>query len=393
MIAATSKLWLPFTQMQSFDAGARTFVRGEGTDLVDARGRRVFDATSSIWTIVHGHGHPALVSAVARQAALLDHATTLGATNPAAETLARMLCESTGMDYTFFGGDGASAIEAAIKMALQYWRHAGEPQRTRFIRLRSAYHGDTAGAMSLSDIAAFKENFGPVTFETRSYADAAPDEPDVAAVVVEPLVQAAAGMQLVAPERYAPLRGMTPLLILDEIATGFGRTGTLFAYEQLGLRPDLLCIGKGLSGGILALSAVLSRQRIYDAFLGDAQEGKQFFHGHSFAGNPIACAAAIASLDLFEREGTLERARMLASAIAAAAERMRSHPAVREIRQCGTMTGIELHDMQRAWPVANALYERNVFTRPIGPVVQLVPPLCASGEQIAAFFDALESVL
>lgn len=394
MISATSRLWLPFTQMQSFDVASRTFVRGEGTVLIDARGHRVFDAVSSIWTTVHGHGHPVIVEAIARQAAQLDHATTLGATNPQAETLADALCARTAMDYAFFGGDGASAIEAAIKMALHFWQHSGEPQRTRFLHLVDAYHGDTSGAMSLSDIAVFKSHYGAITFETRPYERIEDlDAPDVAAVIVEPIVQAAAGMRLVDVGCYAPLRSCEPLVIVDEIATGFGRTGTMFAFEQLDLRPDLLCLGKGITGGTMALSAVLVRERIFRAFLGEPNERKQFFHGHSYAGNPIACAAALASLSLFEREATLERAHAIETAAAANSAALRAHPAVREIRQAGTMIGIELHEAARAWPVANALYDLGQFTRPIGAVVQLVPPLSSSQGEIGAFFDALSAAL
>jgi adenosylmethionine-8-amino-7-oxononanoate transaminase len=394
MVSTASRLWLPFTQMQSFESGARTFVRGEGTQLFDARGRRVFDAVSSIWTIVHGHGHPAIVDAIASQAARLDHATTLGATNPQAEALAQALCLRSGMDYAFFGSDGASAIEAAIKMALHYWQHAGQPQRTRFLRLVDAYHGDTSGAMSLSDIAVFKSHYGAITFETRAYECIDDlDARDVAAVIVEPLVQAAAGIRLVPPERYAALRDCAPLVIVDEIATGFGRTGTMFAYEQLDLQPDLLCLGKGITGGTLALSAVLARERIYRAFLGEPEERKQFFHGHSYAGNPIACAAALASLELFEREGTLDRARGIERVARERAAELRVHPAIREIRQAGTMVGIELHDAALAWPVANALYELGHFTRPIGPVVQFVPPLSSSDGEVDEFFGACAAAL
>jgi len=394
MVQTASHLWLPFTQMQSFDARERTFVRGDGTSLTDVRGRRVFDATSSIWTIVHGHGHPAIVDAIALQAMTLDHATTLGATNPPAETLARILCEAAETDYAFFGSDGASAVEASIKMALHYWEHGGEPQRTRFLRLVDAYHGDTAGAMSLSDIAVFKSHYGAITFETRSY-DRAEDleAPDVAAVIVEPLMQAAAGMRVVAPERYEPLRACTPLVIVDEIATGFGRTGTMFAFEQLGLRPDLICVGKGITGGTLALSAVLARERVYRAFLGAPQERRQFFHGHSYAGNPIACAAALASFELFARESTFESAERIETAAQERSEALREHPAIAEIRQAGTMLGIELHDELRARAVVSALYDLGQFTRPIGAVVQLVPPLCAMPGEIHAFFDALERAL
>src|SRR5690348_6593723 len=186
-------------------------------------------------------------------------------------------------------------------MALQYWRHAGEPQRTRFVHLVDAYHGDTAAAMSVSDIPLFKSRYGAVTFETRAYdADASVlDAGDVAAVIVEPIVQAAAGMRIVSSDRYDALNGMKPLLIVDEIATGFGRTGTMFAHEQLDLRPDIVCVGKGITGGTLALSATVVTEGVFDAFLGQYGEHKQFFHGHSYPGNPIACAAALANLDLF----------------------------------------------------------------------------------------------
>lgn len=377
--------------MQSFDADARTFVRAEGTTLVDARGRRVFDATSSIWTIVHGHGHPRIVDAIARQARTLDHATTLGATNPVAEELAERLCALTGMDAAFFAGDGASAIEAAIKMSLQYWQHAGEPQRTRFVRLVDSYHGDTTGAMSLSDIAVFRSRFGAITFET-----AALDESDgvlgddVAAVIVEPLVQAAAGMRIVESIRYNALHDITPLVIVDEIATGFGRTGTMFAHEQLPLVPDILCIGKGLSGGVMALSATLVRKRIFDAFLGEPETLRQFFHGHSFAGNPIACAAAIASLGLFEEERTIERARPAARRAAERAASLAHHPRVTDVRQAWLMIGIDVDDGAR---VASGLYERGHFTRAIRNTVQLVPPLSTTPAEIDAFFDALEAEL
>jgi adenosylmethionine-8-amino-7-oxononanoate aminotransferase len=394
MIQAVSHLWLPFTQMQSFDASARTFVRGDGTSLYDARGRRVFDAVSSIWTTIHGHAHPAIVDAIALQAATLDHATTLGATNLPAEALAEALCEYCETDYAFFASDGASAVEAAIKMALHYWQHMGEPQRTRFLRLVDAYHGDTTGAMSLSGISVFKSYYGAITFETRTYERADDlDADDVAAVIVEPIVQAAAGMRLVPPERYSPLRDCVPLVIVDEIATGFGRTGTMFAYEQLDLRPDLICLGKGMTGGTLALSAVLARERVYQAFLGAPEERKQFFHGHSYAGNPIACAAALASLELFALEGTFERAGSIERIAAERSAVLGAHPAIREIRQAGTMLGIELHDAARAWPVTNALYDLSHFTRPIGPVVQLVPPLSSSDGEIHDFFDAFAEAL
>jgi adenosylmethionine-8-amino-7-oxononanoate aminotransferase len=369
--------------------------------LVDGRDRRLYDAVSSIWTIVHGHCHPRIVEAIARQAAILDHATALGASNPVAEELARRLCAATGMERAFFASDGASAVEAALKMTLQFWRNAGAPQRTRFVRLSSAYHGDTIGAMSVSDVDRFKAPFASVTFETRAYDDPAAFDGDVAAVVVEPLVQAAAGMRVVPAERYARLRGIEPLVIVDEIATGFGRTGTMFAFEQLPFEPDLLTLGKGLTGGTLALSATLASARVYDAFLGTSAEARHFFHGHSYAGNPIACAAALASLALFGEEDTLANAARIAQRARARLESLRSHRLVREVRQTGTMIGVELRaeaidardSPSPAWRVAAGLYERGAFTRPIVDTVQFVPPLSSTARDVDAFFDALTAEL
>lgn len=400
---ATGPLWLPFTQMDDFDASERTFVRGDGNYLIDSRGRRVFDAVSSIWTTIHGHCHPHIVQAISRQAAQLDHATLLGATNPIAEELAQRLTALLNLDYAFFSGDGASAIEAALKMALQYWRNAGEPQRTRFVHLVHSYHGDTAGAMSVSDISVFKSRYAEVTFETRAYDGdvSVLNEDDVAAVIVEPIVQAAAGMRLVPLRRYEPLKSMKPLLIVDEIATGFGRTGTMFAHEQLDVRPDIVCVGKGITGGTLALSATVVRERIYDAFRGTHGEMKHFFHGHSYAGNPIACAAALANLQIFERETTLARVTDLAAAIQPHMARLRNLPAVRETSDAGLMIGVEIDDTRvhagdaptAAWRIAGELYRRGHFTRPIGCAIQFVPPLSSTHSEVRAFLGDLIELL
>ncbi len=402
--ATRGALWLPFTQMQ--DALVRRFVRASGSTLVDDSGRSVFDATSSIWTIVHGHGHPAIVTAVARQAAELDHATLLGASNPRAEELAERLCALAGLPYAFFASDGASAIEAALKMAVNFWRTRA-PERTRFVRLVSAYHGDTLGAMSVSDIGAFKDAYRDVTFESIAYDgtrfDAILARGDVAAVVVEPGVQAAAGIRLVPDSAYAALgaRGEdAPLVIVDEIATGFGRTGPMFASEALALAPDVVCVGKGLTGGVLPLSATLASARVYDAFLAPSAERRQFFHGHSYAGNPIACAAALASLDLFEREDTLAHARELGRALVAPLAELAAHPRVRDVRVRGLMCGVELaaetfvaRPRSAAWRVADRLYERGHFTRPIVDTIQLVPPLSSDEREVVAFCAALADAL
>jgi adenosylmethionine---8-amino-7-oxononanoate aminotransferase len=398
-----SRLWLPFTQMAEFDAAERTFVSATGTHLTDSRGRTVFDAISSVWVTIHGHSHPAIVEAIARQAARLDHATALGASNPVAEELAARLADASGLDYAFFSSDGASALEAALKMALQYWYRTGERKRTKFAHLAASYHGDTAGAMSVSDIAVFKQHFSPICFESIEANDLREvlARDDLAAVVVEPLVRAAAGIRPVAPEWYDALRdARAPLLIVDEIATGFGRTGTMFAFEQLGVAPDLVCVGKGLTGGALALSATLATARVYDAFLGRASDVRQFFHGHSYAANPIACAAALASLDLFEREETLAHARGLARALEDLLRPLADAPGVREVRRVGLMCGIELvppEDLE--WPsafgrdVANAMYARGHFTRAIGNTIQLVPPLSSSAAELESFVDAFRDAL
>jgi len=372
--------------------------------LTDANGARVYDAVSSIWTCLHGHAHPRIVAAIAAQAATLDHATTLGATNPPALALAERLCALTGLDRAFFASDGASAIEAAIKMAVQFWQNRGEPQRRRILHLSGSYHGDTVGAMSVSDIAVFKERFAGLCFEAATLEAYVPGENDgdVAAIVVEPLVQAAAGLRVVDAAAYAPLSlPRAPLLVVDEIATGFGRTGTLFAYEQLGLAPDLLCVGKSLTGGTLALSATLATAAVYDAFVApETAQNRHFFHGHSFAGNPIACAAALASLDLFDVEDTLAQARTLGDAIERHAGALATHAAVREVRRRGVMCGIVVASPDDrtppapfAWAVADRLYERGIFTRPIGPVVQLVPPLSSTTAEIDAFFEIVAGVL
>ncbi|PZR57506.1 MAG: adenosylmethionine--8-amino-7-oxononanoate transaminase [Candidatus Meridianibacter frigidus] len=389
--------------MAGFDAGARRFVRGEGNYLFDERGNRLLDAVSSIWTTLHGHCHPYIIECISKQAAKLDHSTLLGATNPAAEELAARLCLLANMHAAFFSGDGASAVEAALKMALQFWQNQGQSHRNRFVHLRDSYHGDTAGAMSVSDIELFKGRFTGLTFSSATYdgfAELRLD--DVAAVIVEPIVQAAAGMRIVPSETYAKLPDMDALLIVDEIATGFGRTGTMFAHEQLGgLKPDLLVLGKGLSGGTVALSATLATSSVYESFLGDFSKQKHLFHGHSYAGNPIACAAALASLDIFERNDVLGHVATMSRETRDSSQRLAIRDDVTDVRGAGLMYAVQV-DAARiaegagppaAWRIAERLYERGFFTRPIGEAIQFVPPLSIEVKEIGAFFDALEQVL
>jgi len=400
-----SALWLPFTQMGDAARRPRAFVEARGTMLIDASGHRVFDAVSSIWTCIHGHGHPRIVEAIARQAATLDHATLLGATNPPAEALAERLCDLVGLDRVVFASDGASAVEAAIKIALQYWYNRGESTRRTIVHLAQSYHGDTIGAMSVSDVGLFKEPFCDVCFasETLDAYAARTSYDDVAAVIVEPLVQATAGFRIVDAAGYAAIhRATEPLVIVDEIATGFGRTGGMFAHPGVGLKPDIVCVGKGLTGGALALSATISSQRVYDAFLAPrTADRRQLYHGHSYAGNPIACAAALASLDIFASDGVLEHAGALAGTLATHAAHIASHSRVDSVRHAGLMCGIDVVPPSAtggdaatyAWRVADRLYERGFFTRPIGNVVQFVPPLSSTHDEIARFFSTLEASL
>ena len=389
--------WLPFTQMSTFNASTRTFKSARGTTLTDTNNHQTFDAISSVWTTIHGHSHPHIVEAITRQAKTLDHATSLGATNPVADELADRLCAITGHNAAFFASDGASAIEAALKMAIQYHQLTGNPQRTRFIRLRDAYHGDTAGAMSVSGIDLFRTRFRDIIIESLCYEDApeALTRNDIAAIIVEPRVQAAAGMRIIPTTHYEAFRQKTEaLLIVDEIATGFGRTGTMFAYESLALQPDIVCLGKGITGGALALSAVLATREIYEAFLGPASAARQLFHGHSYAGNPIACAAALASLDLFEREHTLANVASLTTHLATLLAPLQSHAQIKEVRQAGLMCGLELTlDPAATRDIANAMYEHGHFTRPIASTIQLVPPLSSTPAELTAFTEALTTAL
>src|SRR5918997_3420314 len=316
-------VWHPFTQQQGWSEEEPLVIeRGEGSYLYDTEGRRYLDGTAALWCNVHGHRHPAIDRAVREQLDRVAHSTMLGLSHPgAAELAARLVAIAPpGLERVFYSDNGSTAAEVAVKMAYQYWQLRGETERTEFICLRDAYHGDTIGSVSVGGIDLFHATFRRLLFEThhaepgdaahmRALLEAHGDR--VAAVVMEPLVQGAAGM-IVHPEGY--LRAVRELcdefgvlLICDEVAVGFGRTGTMFACEQEDVAPDLMCVAKGITGGYLPLAATLTTQAVYDAFLGEHEEFKTFFHGHTYTGNPLACAAALATLDVFESERTLER--------------------------------------------------------------------------------------
>ncbi len=396
-------LWHPFTQQRGWEQEAPVMIeRGEGSFLYDTDGNAYLDGVSSLWCTVHGHRHPAIDAAVRDQLDRIAHSTMLGLSHPGAAQLAARLVAIAppGLSRVFYSDNGSTAVEVAVKMAYQHWQLRGERQRTGFICLRDAYHGDTIGSVSVGGIDLFHATFRRLLFEThhaepgdaahmRALLEAHGER--VAAVVIEPLVQGAAGM-LVHPDGY--LRAVRALcdefgvlLICDEVAVGFGRTGTMFACQQEDVSPDLMCIAKGITGGYLPLAATLTTHSVYAAFLGEHHELKTFFHGHTYTGNPLACAAALATLDVFESERTLER---LAPKIALLGELLDEHVAplagVAEIRRRGFMTGIELAasatEARLGHQVTLAARARGAIVRPLGDVVVLMPPLSISEDEL-----------
>src|SRR6202521_297911 len=410
-------VWHPFTQMSAYHGHERLIERARGNYLFDSDGRAVFDAASSIWVTVHGHCHPAIADAIAAQARLLDHATLLGQSNPPSALLAARLAAllPASLSKTFYASDGASAVEAALKIAVQYWHNRGET-RALFVAHERGYHGDTTGAMSVSGVADFLRPFAGLRFPSvqLAWSPAYLDElehtllargHEVAAVAIEPLVQMAGGVKLMPPAsltRAAELcRAHGVLLIVDEIATGFGRTGRMFAFEQAQIVPDIVCLGKSLTGGTLALSATVVSDDVFDAFLGEPRAARHFFHGHSYAGNPIACAAAIANLDLFTTERSLDHVRAALPQWHESLDALRRHPRVADVRRLGFIAGVELRDRldaasaapTRAWALCDALWERGFFVRPVGPTLLLVPPLSSTGEELGGLVSAVSEAL
>jgi adenosylmethionine-8-amino-7-oxononanoate aminotransferase len=398
--ADRSHLWHPFTQQRGWEREDPVIIeRGEGTDLIDSEGRGYIDGVSSLWCNVHGHRHPYIDCAVRAQLDRVAHSTMLGLTHgPAIELAERLVgLAPPGLTRVFYSDSGSTAAEIALKMAFQYWQQRGgeDARRTRFVSLRDSYHGDTVGSVSVGGIDLFHSLYRPLLFDTLTAqpGDAGDmerlleeHEGEVAAVIMEPLVQGAAGM-LVHPDGY--LRDVRELcdrhgalLILDEVATGFGRTGTMFACRQEGVAPDLLCLAKGLTGGYLPLAATLATERIYEGFLGEHEEFRTFFHGHTYTGNPLACAAALATLDLFEQERTLERLASKIDLLDRLLEPVAAHPAVAEVRRRGFMTGIELAgfpvEQRMGHQVTLEARRRGAIVRPLGDVVVLMPPLAIS---------------
>lgn len=406
-------LWHPFTQQKSWCAEEPpVIVSGSGSILTDSRGRSYLDGNSSIWTNIHGHCHPRIVEAVSRQIAHLDHSSFLGATHPGAVELSERLVNllpGAPLPRVFFSDNGSTAIEAALKMTYQGWQQRGHPERRRFAGFAGAYHGDTAGAASLGGIPSFFDRFAGLHFRAERFASLAdlesfPRPEELAAVVIEPLIQGAAGMRLWPSGMLRELRTFCDrtgaLLILDEVMTGFGRTGTMFACQQEGVVPDILCLAKGLTGGVLPLAATLVKEEIYEAFLGTTEETKTFYYGHSYTANPVACAAALANLDLFKSEKTLENLQSKIKHMTERLEGLLNRAHVAAIRQCGFVAGIEVmknpstalpypwHELTGA-RICRAARAHGLLTRPVLDTIVLMPPLCTTTDQIN---DAIEAI-
>jgi adenosylmethionine-8-amino-7-oxononanoate aminotransferase len=426
-------LWHPFTQMRTWLNDEPIIIeRGEGNYLIDVRGKRYLDGVSSLWCNLHGHRKFALDEALRHQTELIAHSTMLGLANVPAIELARELISivPAGLSRVFYSDSGAEAVEVAARIATQFWQLTGQPRRTQFLTLGEAYHGDTVGSVSLGYSEAFHRHIRSMLFPVlkvdpphvgRFYDRLSSDEADaqalraaaeliernreeLAAIIIEPLMQGAAGMWA---HSLRFLRGIVELaratgalVIFDEVATGFGRTGKMFASDHAGLAPDLLCLGKGITGGYLPLAATISSEEIFAAFLGEPQELRAFYYGHTYTGNPLAAAVAMANLQIFRDEKVVERIQPLFSQLKAGlAQRFAAHPQVADIRQWGMMVGVELMDdpaARRAYPyerltgarAARAARKSGVLIRPLGDVMVLMPPLSITAAEIDLLLDA-----
>jgi adenosylmethionine-8-amino-7-oxononanoate aminotransferase len=397
-------LWHPFTQQQGWASEDAPIIESaDRCTLTDTEGRRYIDGVSSLWCNVHGHRHPAIDLAVRDQMDRVAHSTMLGLSHRPAIELARRLVEIApeGLQRVFYSDSGSTATEIALKMAFQYWQQQGGPgaRRTKFVSLKNAYHGDTIGSVSVGGIDLFHGAYGPLLFSAlhAEPGDAVHMERllvehkgEVAAVIVEPLVQGAAGILVHPPGYLRDVRALCDqygaFLICDEVATGFGRTGRMFACEHEGVAPDFMCVAKGITGGYLPLAATLTTERVYEGFLGRHEELRTFFHGHTYTGNPLACAAAIATLKLFEQEQTLERLQDKIGVLEELLAPIARMEGVAEVRQCGFMTGIELDgfplEARAGHQVTLAARRRGAIVRPLGDVVVLMPPLAITHREL-----------
>jgi adenosylmethionine-8-amino-7-oxononanoate aminotransferase len=400
-------VWHPYTQMLTAPAPL-PIARAEGAWLYTEDGRRILDGISSWWVNIHGHAHPKLNAALAAQARELEHIVFAGCTHRPAVELAERLIEilPTGLARVFYSDNGSTAVEVALKLAIQYWSNVGQPGRTTFITLHNAYHGDTVGAMSASEDSIFTRAFSTMLFpveRVRGLDDMEQRLRDsgesVAGVLIEPMLQGAGGMIVWPAEFVAGVRNLCDryrtLMIADEVLTGFGRTGKMFACEHAGIAPDILCLSKALTAGYLPLGVTAATGQVYDAFLSDDRT-KTFFHGHSYTANPLACAVALASLDIFRDEAVLARVLRLEQQLRAGFERFRSFGDVRVI---GGVAAVELQSdkpgyLDQIGPrLAAAFLDRGLLLRPLGNVVYFMPPYCITEAETAWALEQIGGVL
>lgn len=411
----TRHVWHPYTQMLTAPAPV-PIVRARGAYLYTTDGRRIIDAISSWWVTLHGHAHPHVSEAIARQAATLEQVIFAGFAHEPASRLAAALAGLLpgDLDRVFYSDNGSTAVEVALKMCVQYWRHHGQ-SRSRFIALEGAYHGDTFGAMAVSARSVFTASFDEMLFDVARLpfpADTASTEAflahaerelrtgAVAGVIVEPIVLGAGGMRMWTAEALAQLQSLCAIhrtpLIADEVMTGFGRTGRMFAIEHAAITPDIVCLSKGITGGFLPLGATVCRDHIYDVFLSSDPE-RTFFHGHSYTANPIACAAALASLDVFSNESTLERIAEIERVHQTRLSAIAGRPRVKQARCAGSIAAFDVVSDQPGYldPVGKLLgaraLEAGILLRPLGNTVYLLPPYAITDDDLHHVYDFLES--
>jgi len=419
-------LWHPFTQMRDWENDNPVIItEGRGSYLKDMYGKWYIDGVSSLWVTIHGHGKKEIDDAIKDQVDKISHSTLLGLTHPPAVTLSEMLIKIApkGLSRVFYSDSGSTAVEIGLKMAYQYWQLKGEKNKKSFLSLRNAYHGDTIGALSVGGIDLFHNIFSPLLFNSfqvpspycyrcelgkqyqtckmfcleKMEALLKRRHEEIAAIIIEPLVQGAGGM-LVSPPGYLKgvkrlCRKYKVLMIADEVATGFGRTGKMFACEHENISPDILCLAKGITGGYLPLAATITTEKIYRQFLGKYKDFKTFFHGHTYTGNQLACSAAIASLTIFKKEKTIRNMQKKIYTLEKALQPIAQLSHVGDVRQKGFMVGIELVknkkskdpypvEKRTAWQVCNRAREKGLLIRPLGDVIVLMPPLSISNQEL-----------
>jgi len=423
-----ARLWHPYTQMKTAPEPI-AIVRGEGVWLYTEDGRRLLDGTSSWWVNIHGHSHPKLNEALACQASKLEHVMFAGCTHEPAVELAEQLTNilPPGLTRVFYSDNGSTAIEVAIKMAIQYWQNRGEAQRKEFVALHHGFHGDTVGAMSVSEDSVFTRAFQSLLFpvhrvhsaycyrcpvgleRSRCHIECLNDlehtlagNPSIAAVIIEPMLQGAGGMIIWPHEFLSGARELCTrfgvLLIADEILTGFGRTGKMFACEHANVSPDIICLSKALTGGYMPLAVTAATEAIYQSFLSD-DRSKALFHGHSYTANPLACAVAIASLKLFKEERTLQRVQALSQQFRARLDKLRTLSRVGDARGIGLVAAIELNTDNGGYlndlgpRLSNEFLQRGLLLRPLGNIVYFMPPYAISGAEVDWAFDQIEELI